>query len=253
MTQSTHGQTSQAGRIALVTGASRGIGRACAIGLAQARAHVIACARTKSALEELDDAIFAATRRHATLIPFDLTDFDSVDRLTQALADRYGRIDVLVHAAAILGPLSPVTHHEVKDFERIMKVNFMASWRLIRALDPLLRLSSSGRALFFTTGDSVVEGRAFWGPYGASKAALESLVRAWADEIEITPIRTAIIDPGAMRTKMRASAYPGEDPESLPPPEAIIDLILTLADPNRTPSRATVHFKDAITRAYAAS
>jgi NAD(P)-dependent dehydrogenase (short-subunit alcohol dehydrogenase family) len=234
----------QAGRIAFVTGASRGIGRACALGLAKAGAHVIACARTKASLEELDDEIFAATGQHATLIPYDLTDFDSTDRLTAVLTERFGRIDVLVHAAALLGALSPVTHHSPKDFERIMRVNFFASWRLIRALDPLLRGSPSARALFFTTGASVVEGRAFWGPYGASKAALESIVRAWADEIEITPIRAAIIDPGAMRTKMRASAYPGEDPESLPHPDAIVPLVLNLADPEQVPPKATVHFRD---------
>jgi NAD(P)-dependent dehydrogenase (short-subunit alcohol dehydrogenase family) len=234
----------QTGRIAFVTGASRGIGRACALGLAKAGAHVIACARSKASLEELDDAIFAATGQHATLIPYDLTDFDSTDRLPQALSQRFGRIDVLVHAAALLGALSPVTHHEPKDFERIMRVNLFASWRLIRALDPLLRASSAARALFFTTGPSVVEGRAFWGPYGASKAALESLVRAWADEIEISSVRTAIIDPGAMRTKMRASAYPGEDPESLPHPDAIVPLVLNLADPEQMPPKTTVHFKD---------
>lgn len=234
----------QSGRIALVTGATRGIGNACALGLAKAGAHVIAVGRTKKALEALDDEIFAATGHHATLIPLDLTNFDELDQLTAALSTRFDRIDVLVHAAAILGPLSPVTHHETKDFERIIKVNFLATWRLIRALDPLLRLSDAGRALFFTTGQSVVDGRAFWGPYGASKAAVESLVRSWADEIEITPIRAAIINPGAMRTKMRAAAYPGEDPDTLPAPAEIVPLVLELADPTTEPAKNTVHFRD---------
>jgi NAD(P)-dependent dehydrogenase (short-subunit alcohol dehydrogenase family) len=234
---------SQSDRIALVTGASRGIGRACALGLAKAGAHIIACARTKKSLEELDDDIFAATGSHATLIPFDLTDFDSTDRLTGVLTERFGRLDVLVHAAAILGPLSPVTHHEAKDFERIVKVNLLATWRLIRAMDPLLRDSSAGRALVFTTGGGVVSGRAFWGPYGATKAAVESLVRAWADEVEITPIRTCLIDPGAMRTKMRAAAYPGEDPDSLPDPSEIVPLILELSDAARVPA-PLVRFRD---------
>jgi len=236
--------TAQTGRIALVTGASRGIGRACALALAKAGAQVIACGRAKAALEELDDEIFAATGQHATLIPFDLTDGDAFDRLSSALFERFGRIDVLVHAAAITGTLSPVTHHEPKDFDKVVAVNLGATWRILRALEPLLRQSTAGRAIFLTTGDSVTRGRAFWGPYGATKAAMETLVRAWADEIEITPIRAAIVSPGAMRTRMRAAAYPGEDPETLPLPDEIAPLILELADPGRTPPLETVHFPD---------
>ena len=236
--------TAQTGRIALVTGASRGIGRACALALARAGAQVIACGRSKAALEELDDEVFAATGQHATLIPFDITDNDAFDRLSSVLFERFGRIDVLVHAAAISGTLSPVTHHEPKDFDKVVAVNLGATWRILRALEPLLRQSTAGRAIFLTTGASVTTGRAFWGPYGATKAAMETLVRAWADEIEITPIRAAIVSPGAMRTRMRAAAYPGEDPETLPMPSEIAPLILELADPGKVPPLETISFPD---------
>ncbi|MFT4075531.1 MAG: SDR family NAD(P)-dependent oxidoreductase [Asticcacaulis sp.] len=236
--------TAQNGRIALVTGASRGIGRACALALATAGAQVIVCARSKAALEELDEGILAATGRHATLIPFDITDNDAFDRLSSALFERFGRIDVVVHAAAISGTLTPVTHHEPKDFDKIVAVNLGATWRLLRALEPLLRQSAAGRAIFLTTGTSVTTGRAFWGPYGATKAAMETLVRAWADEIEITPIRAAIVSPGAMRTRMRAAAYPGEDPMTLPLPAEIAPLILELADAGQFPPVETIHFPD---------
>lgn len=233
---------SQQGRIALVTGASRGIGRAAAIGLAKAGATVIACGRSKAGLEETDDAVFAATGQHATLIPFDTADGDAFDRLAAAVYQRFGRLDVVVHAAAVLGTLSPVTHHEPKDFERIVTVNLTATYRLLRALEPLMRLSPSARAIFLTTGDSVTHGRAFWGPYGATKAAMESLVRAWADEVEITNMRAILLAPGAMRTKMRASAYPGEDPESLPHPDEIAPLIVELADPAQPVPTEIVNF-----------
>lgn len=237
-------ELSQQGRIALVTGASRGIGRSCALGLARAGAQVIACARSKAALEELDDEIFAATGRHATLIPFDLTDGDALDRLSGALLERFGRVDTLVHAAAVLGTLSPVTHHAPKDFDKVVAVNLTATWRLLRALEPVLRQSPVARAVFLTTGESVTKGRAFWGPYGATKAAMESLVRAWADEIEITNIRAAILAPGAMRTRMRASAYPGEDPMTLPHPDEIVPMVLDLVDPGKVPPLETVNFRD---------
>ncbi len=236
--------TAQTGRIALVTGASRGIGRACALALAKAGAQVIACGRAKAALEELDDEIIKATGQHATLISFDITDNDAFDRLSSVLFERFGRIDVLVHAAAISGTLSPVTHHEPKDFDKVVAVNLGATYRILRALEPLLRQSVAGRAIFLTTGASVTQGRAFWGPYGATKAAMETLVRAWADEIEITPVRAAIVSPGAMRTRMRATAYPGEDPETVPLPAEIAPLILELADPGKVPPLETVSFPD---------
>lgn len=236
--------TSQTGRIALVTGASRGIGRACALGLAKAGAQVIACARSKASLEDLDDEIFAATGQHATLIPFDLTDGDACDRLAAALYERFGRIDTLVHAAGLLGTLSPVTHHEPKDFDKILAINLTASWRLMRALELLLRQSEAGRAVFFTTGQGVTHGRAFWGPYGAAKAALETLVRAWNDELEITNVRAALLSPGPVRTRMRASAFPGEDPMSIPHPDEIVPLMLELADPAQKPPGDVVDFRD---------
>lgn len=236
--------TSQTGRIALVTGASRGIGRACALGLAKAGAQVIACARSKASLEELDDEIFAATGQHATLIPFDLTDGDACDRLAAALYDRFGRVDTLIHAAGLLGTLSPVTHHEPKDFDKIVAINLTASWRLMRALELLLRQSEAGRAVFFTTGQGVTHGRAFWGPYGATKAALETLVRTWNDELEITKVRAALLSPGPVRTRMRASAFPGEDPMSIPHPDEIVPLMLELADPARKPPGDVVDFRD---------
>lgn len=235
---------SQQGRIALITGASRGIGRSCALGLARAGAQVVACGRSKAALEELDDEVFATTGRHATLIPFDITDGDAWDRLGNALYQRFGRIDTVVHAAAILGTLTPVTQLEPKDFNKIVNVNLTATWHLLRTLEPLLRLSAAGRAVFLTTGETVTRGRAFWGAYGATKAAMQSLVRAWADEVEVTPIRGAILEPGPMRTKMRASAYPGEDPMSLPHPDEIVPLLLELVDPSITPPAETANFRD---------
>ncbi|MGA9659148.1 MAG: SDR family NAD(P)-dependent oxidoreductase [Asticcacaulis sp.] len=236
--------TSQTGRIALVTGASRGIGRACALGLAKAGAQVIACARSKAGLEELDDEIFAATGQHATLIPFDIIDTEAFERLSAALFERFGRLDVVVHAAAITGTLSPVTHHEPKDFGKIVAVNLTATWNLLRATEPLLRQSTAGRAIFFTTSPAVTTGRAFWGPYGATKAGMETLVRAWADEVGITPIRAAVLNPGAMRTRMRANCFPGEEPESLPHPHEIVPLILELADAELTPPSETISFAD---------
>ncbi|ESQ73852.1 SDR family NAD(P)-dependent oxidoreductase [Asticcacaulis sp. AC402] len=236
-------ELSQQGRIALVTGASRGIGRACALGLAKAGAQVVACARSKAALEDLDDEIFAATGRHASLVPFDLTDGEAIDRLTAVLLERFGRLDSVVHAAAVSGTLTPVTHHEPKDFDKVVATNLTATWRLLRAVEPLMRLSQAGRLVVFTTGSSVTKGRAFWGLYGATKAAVETLVRAWADELDITPIRAALLSPGAMRTRMRAVAYPGEDPMSLPHPSEIVPLLLELLDPTREPPAETVDFR----------
>jgi NAD(P)-dependent dehydrogenase (short-subunit alcohol dehydrogenase family) len=233
----------QHGRVALVTGASRGIGRASALGLAKAGAHVIACARSQGALEELDDEIFQATGQHATLIPFDLIDGAALTRLSNALAQRFAKIDVFVHAAATLGTLSPVSHYEPKDFSRLIALNLGATHRLIGALEPMMRLSEAARGIFFTSGVAT-KPRAFWGPYAASKAALEALVRTWADELEITNIRPAIVNPGAMRTRMRAEAYPGEDPNTLPAPEEIVPLILELADPAKVPTLDTIHFRE---------
>lgn len=230
-----------AGRIVLVTGASRGIGRAGALALAKAGAHVIATGRTQGALEELDDEIQGATGEHATLIPFNLTDGDGVDRLGGALFERFGRLDGLVHAAASLGVLTPVAHMSPKDWTSVVAMNFTAVYRLIRSLEPLLRASDAGRAVFLTSSVATTP-RAFWGPYAATKAGMENLVRCWADELESTSVRVAVLDPGRMRTRMRAQAFPGEDPETLPDPAEIGPTVVELCRPGRTPPTETVRF-----------
>jgi len=224
--------TSLADKIALVTGASRGIGRASALALARAGAQVVATARTQGALESLDDEIFALTGRHATLVPMDLAEPAGLDALGLALHQRFGRLDIIIHAGAVLGAITPVSHVEPGLWDRVMTVNATASWRLIRSMEPLLKASDAGRALFVTSSRAASP-RAFWGPYSASKAAMEAIVRAWADELEHTRVRAAIIDPGAMRTRMRAEAYPGEDPADLPDPSEIGSMMieLVLSDP----------------------
>lgn len=231
-------------RIALVVGASRGIGYEAALGLATAGAHVVAVARTQGGLEELDDAIFAATGRHATLIPFDLVDGGAIDRLGGALFERFGRLDIWVNAAATLGAegLSPVSHADLRQFAKIEKTNLTAVYRLIRSLEPLLKASDAARVIHLTTS-LASSPKAFWGAYAATKAGAEVLMKCWADEIETMPIRVAVLDPGRMRTAMRAQAYPAEDPETLPHPSEIVPLIVDLARPDREPP-LTVSFKD---------
>lgn len=216
------------GKIALVTGATRGIGRASALALAAAGAHVIAVGRTQGALEELDDDIAGAGGHRPTLVPLDLTNGEGVDVLGHEVFQRHKRLDVMVHAAAMLGGLWPVAHIEPKRWDRIVATNFIAVYRLIRAFEPLLRQSEAGRAIFLTTGQGV-RGRAFWGAYGATKSAMNSLVRCWADEIEHTKVRAVIIDPGVMRTNMRAEAFPGEDPSTLVDPAEIGPMIVAYA------------------------
>jgi NAD(P)-dependent dehydrogenase (short-subunit alcohol dehydrogenase family) len=215
-----------ADRIALVTGASRGIGRATALTLAAAGAHVVAVARTVGGLEELDDAIRAAGGT-ATLVPLDLKDTDGIVRLGAALNERYRRLDVLIGNAGILGPLSPLGHVEPKAWDDVLAVNVTANWHLIRVMDPLLRLSSAGRAVFITSGTAYI-GRAYWGPYSISKASLDVLVRTYASETASTPVRANLFSPGPTRTRMRAQAMPGEDPMSLKTAEAVADKILPL-------------------------
>jgi NAD(P)-dependent dehydrogenase (short-subunit alcohol dehydrogenase family) len=216
------------GRIALVTGASRGIGRAAALALAQAGAHVIAVARTQGALEELDDEIRTISGERATLVPLDLANGDGLDQLGLAIHQRHGRLDILVHAGAMLGGLWPVAHMDPKHWDHVVAVNLTSAYRLIRAMEPLLRQSEAGRAIVLTTG--VAERpRAFWGAYAATKAGLEALVRCWADEIESTPVRAVLLDPNVMRTRMRAEAFPGEDPETLTDPSEIGPMIVELA------------------------
>jgi NAD(P)-dependent dehydrogenase (short-subunit alcohol dehydrogenase family) len=232
-----------AGKIAVVTGASRGIGRAAATALAKAGAHVVAVARTEGGLTELDDEIRAATGEPATLVPLDVSDGDALDGLGLALFQRFGRIDILVHAAGILGPMTPVSHIEPKHWERVAAVNLTGTYRLIRSFEPLLRASEAGRAIFLTTG-RVARPKAFWGPYGITKAGVEHMVRTWADELEQTPVRAVLLDPGVMRTKMRAEAMPGEDPMTVPPPEEIGPLVVALAQADLGLPRTNVLFED---------
>jgi NAD(P)-dependent dehydrogenase (short-subunit alcohol dehydrogenase family) len=217
---------SLADRIAVVTGASRGIGHATALALARAGAHVVAVARTVGGLEELDDAIRAGGGS-ATLVPLDLKDVPGIVRLGAALAERYGRIDVLVANAAMLGPLSPLDHVPPRAWDDVLAVNVTANWHLIRALDPLLKRSQAGRAVFLTSG-IVAHPRAYWGPYTISKAALEALARTYADETRSTNVRVNLFNPGPTRTRMRATAMPGEDPMELKTAEPVAERILEL-------------------------
>ena len=217
------------GRIALITGASRGIGAAVAERFAAEGARLILAARTPGALEEVDDRVAAAANgATATLVPVDLADHDRIDEMAGALAERFGRIDILVGNAAVLGGLAPLAHVEPERWAEAMNVNLTANWRLIRAFEPLLHQSRAGRAIFVTSG--VTRGAfPYWGPYAASKAALEALVRTWAAELEKTAIRVNILDPGVVRTRMRAEAMPGEDPMTLPPPESLAGIFVELA------------------------
>ena len=204
------------GKIALVTGASRGIGYFTALELAKAGAHVVACARTVGGLEELDDAI-QKEGGSATLVPFDLADMAAIDGLGGAIFERWGKLDILVANAGILGTISPIGHVEAKTFEKVMTTNVTATWRLIRSVDPLLQKSDAGRALILSSG-AAHKCRPFWGPYSASKAAVEALARTWAGETERLPLRIISVDPGGTRTAMRAKAFPGEDPRYIAAP-----------------------------------
>lgn len=242
-----------ADRVALVTGASRGIGYAAALALARAGGHVVAVARTQGGLEALDDEIRRATGKPATLVPMDIAEGDGLDQLGLALHQRFGRLDVLVHAAAILGPMTPVAHIEPKHWDRVVAVNLTATYRLIRSFEPLLRAAQAGRGIFLTSG-RVARPKAFWGPYGATKAGVEAIVRTWADELEQTTVRAVLLDPGVMRTRMRAEAMPGEDPLTLPEPAEIGPLIVELAQADLGLPTANVAFaewKSAGTRASA--
>lgn len=218
------------GRIALVTGASRGIGYETALAFAREGAHVVALARTVGGLEALDDAIKASGGK-ATLVPLDLADFDGLDRLGLAIHERWGRLDILVGNGAILGPLSPVGHIEPKEFEMVFAVNVTANFRLIRAMDPLLRRSAAGRAMFLSSG-AAHRAHAYWSCYGASKAALDLLCRDYAEEVRnITNIKVMLVNPGGTRTRMRATAAPGEDPMTLPSPDRITPHLVAMASP----------------------
>ncbi|WP_299814540.1 SDR family NAD(P)-dependent oxidoreductase [uncultured Roseibium sp.] len=218
------------GRIALVTGASRGIGYQLAKQLGARGAHVIAIARTVGGLEDLDDEIKAAGGQ-TTLVPVDLTDFDALDRLGAAIFERWKKLDILVGNAGMLGVLSPLGHIGPKDFEKVMAVNVTANWRLIRSLDPLLRQSDAGRALFLTSVQAQTC-TAFWGLQSTSKAAVEAMARTWANESRQTAMKINLVDPGPTRTGLRAKAMPGEIPENLPTPEVVAQDLLKLLKPD---------------------
>jgi NAD(P)-dependent dehydrogenase (short-subunit alcohol dehydrogenase family) len=216
-------------RLALVTGASRGLGYQIAKQMAAAGAHVIAVARTVGGLEDLDDEIKADGNGAATLVPLDLTDMQAIDRLGGIINERWGKLDILVANAGMLGTISPVGHVEAKTFEKVMTLNVTSQWRLIRSVDPLLRKSDAGRAIVLSS-NAAHSARAFWGPYAASKAAIETLTRSWAAEVTDSPMRVNACDPGATRTAMRALAMPGEDPKTLPDPAFTASKILQMAD-----------------------
>lgn len=217
-------------RIALVTGASRGIGYATARALAKAGAHVIAVARTQGGLEELDDDI-RNDGGSATLVPLNLTDFDGIARLGAALNERHGKLDILVGNAGIAGPSSPLGHIELKPWQDVMAINVTANFQLIRCMEPLLRQSDAGRAVFVTSSDAA-KANAYRGPYAASKAALDTLVRCWANETATTEIRVNLFNPGPVRTRMRAIVFPGEDPMTLDTPEQIAEFIIPMCLPS---------------------
>jgi NAD(P)-dependent dehydrogenase (short-subunit alcohol dehydrogenase family) len=216
-----------ASRIALVTGASRGIGAAVAKRFAEEGAHVIALARTVGGLEELDDEIRAAGGS-ATLLPLDLRQFDQIDQMGAALYQRFGRLDVLVGNAGVLGSLSPMGHFEPKVWAEVMEVNVTANWRLIRALDPLLRLSEAGRVIF-TTCAAAREATPYWGAYAASKAALQTMAKIYSGEMTKTNVRVNLVDPGIVATRLRAQGFPGEDRSKLRSPEEVTEPFVALA------------------------
>ncbi len=220
------------GRIALITGASRGIGRAVALKLARTGAHVVISARSAGALEELDDEIRAAGGS-ATILQLDLRKGDRIDAIGPTIYPRWGRLDIFVANAGVLGPLSPLPHITADAWELVMKVNLEANWRLIRTLDPLLRLSDAGRAVFVTSGAAAGH-HAYWGPYAVSKAGVEALARTWAAEAVNSPLRVNLINPGPTATHMRAKAFPGEDPETLPKPAEVAPLFLDVLAKEQT-------------------
>ena len=229
-------------RITLVTGASQGIGRAACLALAQAGHHIIGLARSKKALEALDDEVRAAGGS-MTLIPFDLKDAAAFEPLGHAIAEKFGRLDGLLGNAGVLGTIGPLQAGGERQFNETIDVNLSANWRLIRVMDPLLRQSESPRAVFITSG-VVPRPRAFWGPYQASKAGLEALIYAWADENEQMSLRVNLFDPGATRTQMRADAVPGEDPMTLPTPEAVAARIVPMLEASETRNNARINVTD---------
>jgi len=233
--------TRLADRIALVTGASRGIGRAVAIGLAREGAHVVMLARTVGGLEEVDDEIraFGGT---ATLVNLDLRQSEKVDALGPTIYQRWGKLDILVANAGVLGPLSPLAHITGDAWAEVIDVNLTANWRLIRSLDPVLRRAEAARAVFVSSGAAAAK-NAYWGPYAVSKAGLEALVKTYAHEVASTPIKVNLLNPGPVRTTMRQRAFPGENPAILPEPEALVPLFLDLVDAGLAESGRVYDFK----------
>ena len=230
------------GRYALVTGASRGIGRAIAKALARTGAHVIALARTTGALEELDDEI-KAEGGSATLIPVDITNSEAIDQLAPALQSRFGKLDIFVANAGALNDLCPVTDVERKVWASMLDVNLTANWHLTKVLDPLLRQSDQGRVVYVSTNTTNTH-KPFWGAYTVAKAGLEALAKTYANEVASTNIRVNIINPGATRTSMRAKAMPGEDPMTLPHPDEVAELILYMVMPNFTDNGSKINYRD---------
>jgi NAD(P)-dependent dehydrogenase (short-subunit alcohol dehydrogenase family) len=216
-------------KIALITGASRGIGAAVAERFAAEGAHVILVARTVGGLEAVDDTIQAAGGK-ATLVPLDLMQGDKIDQLGAQLAERYGKLDIVVGNAGVLGELTSLAHADTKMWDRVIATNLTANWRLIRSFDPLLRASKAGRAIFVTSG-AAKQHTPYWGPYAVSKAGLESLVKTYAAEVAGTSIKVNLVNPGIVRTKMRAAAMPGEDPQTITAPGTITDIFVKLALP----------------------
>ncbi len=226
-------QGAMTGRVALVTGASRGIGAAVVRRLAAEGAEIVAIARTQGALEDLDDEVRAAGGKPLVLVPEDLRDFDVIDKVAAAIFQRWGRLDALIGNAGVIGGgLSPVPHHAPDDWNEAFAVNVTANWRLIRACDPLLRMADSGRAVFTTSG--VTRGvHPYWGPYAASKAALETMVKTWAAEVaNTTGLRINLIDPGVVATRLRAIAFPGEDQDKLAQPDDVAAAFVALCRPD---------------------
>jgi NAD(P)-dependent dehydrogenase (short-subunit alcohol dehydrogenase family) len=218
------------GTLALVTGASRGLGAATAVELARLGAHVVLLARTQGGLEETDDAV-RAVGGTATLVPIDLREGEALDAIGPSLFQRFGRLDVLVHCAGVLGKLTPVGHIQPADWADVVGVNLTAVWRLIRTCDPLLRQSPAGRAVF-VTDERAHEPKAYWGAYGATKAGMEHLVKTWAAELAITRVKAMLFDPGPMRSRLRAAAFPGEHPATHPLPETVAPRLAALCLPD---------------------
>ena len=235
------------GRIALITGASRGVGAAVARAFGAEGARLVLVARTTGALEEVDDDVRARGGERAVLVPLDLADGDGIDRLGGALWERFGRLDVLVGNAATLGALSPTHHVDPEDWQRSLDVNATANWRLIRSLDPLLRAADAGRAIFVTSGVTS-SNPPYWSAHAASKAALEALVTCWAREHARSTVRVNLLDPGILRTAMRARAFPGEDRESLPPPDSVTEAFVRMALPSWTDNGERVRASDVATQ-----